>query len=185
MNHFLEIILGQLPEAIYFAIFMLFVKDLKEHRIKFIILSSIEYIMFMLIFPYSIYSHIGYFITTYCLLKVLYKERAQITDVFSLGIGSIILIGISALSYGIGYLCNKNYVLTIVLSRVLLFLFLITSREKLHKIQLMYKFLWNRHDERKTPIKSTTFRALNTCVFNIMFYTINLGMLFILFQNRG
>lgn len=174
---------GQIPEAIYFAIFMIFVKDLKTKRALFIILTTVEYLLVFLVLPYSIYSHIGYFILTYCILKILYRERSQIIDVFTLGIASIILIGISAVSYGIGYALNKNYTVTVCLSRILMFLFLFVSKERLHSIQLMYKHLWNRNDSRKTPIKSTTFRALNAVIFNCMFYGINLGMLFILLQN--
>lgn len=34
----LEIFLGQIPEAIYFALFMIFAKDLKEKRILYILL---------------------------------------------------------------------------------------------------------------------------------------------------
>ena len=34
----LEIFLGQIPEAIYFALFMMFAKDLKEKRILYILL---------------------------------------------------------------------------------------------------------------------------------------------------
>ena len=175
---------GQLPEAIYFALFMIFVKDLKERRILFITLTIIEYLLFLNVFKYNVYGHIGFFICTYCILKILYKERAQIIDVFSLCIASIILIGISAMSYGIGFICGRNFTLALVLNRITMFLFILVFNTRLHSIQLMYKKHWNRHDERKSKIKSTTFRAINACVFNVMFYGINLGLIFILLQNR-
>ena len=41
----LELMLGQIPEAIYFALFIILTKELKEKRILFIILMIIEYIL--------------------------------------------------------------------------------------------------------------------------------------------
>ena len=72
-----------------------------------------------------------------------------------------------------------------ILNRLLLILFLIIFHNKLYKIQKIYKRLWNRNDKNKNKIKSTTFRAINVVIFNIIFYIINLGMLFIIFQNGG
>ena len=50
----LEIFLGQIPEAIYFALFMIFAKDLKEKRILYILLMVIEYLLLKHFIKYNI-----------------------------------------------------------------------------------------------------------------------------------
>ena len=54
----LEIILGQIPEAVYFAVFMILVKELKEKRFLFIISMIIEYLLVLNVLPYSIWSYV-------------------------------------------------------------------------------------------------------------------------------
>ena len=50
----LEIILGQIPEAVYFAVFMILVKGLKEKRFLFTCLMILEYVFLKQIFVYTI-----------------------------------------------------------------------------------------------------------------------------------
>lgn len=72
-----QLLLGQIPEALYFAIFMIFVKQLKEKRILFTLITIIEYALLFNLFKDSYISHIIFFIFTYCLLKILYNESIQ------------------------------------------------------------------------------------------------------------
>ena len=41
----LELFLGQIPEAIFFSLFMIYTKRLKEKRILFTVLMTIEYLL--------------------------------------------------------------------------------------------------------------------------------------------
>lgn len=181
----LELFLGQIPEAIYFALFMIFAKNLKEKRILFTILMVIEYLILLKIFVYNIWFHVILFIMTFIILKVLYKEKAQITDVFTFGIAGIILITISFISYIIIWKTIAIYLYSVILNRILLILFLIIFNKKLYNIQKLYKKLWNRNDNTKKKMKTTTFRALNVVIFNFLFYIINLGMILTIFLNGG
>lgn len=176
----LELFLGQIPEAIFFALFMIFAKGLKEKRLLFTILMVIEYLLLKYSFTYSWLFHIGYVITTYLTLKVLYKEKSQIIDVFLLLIGYIILGITSIISW---LLFNFNMSLVAIFNRIIIFTFIFILNKKLYKIQNIYKFLWNRNDRIKKKIKSTTFRALNIVVFNISFVLINLCMLYAIYYN--
>lgn len=180
MNLF-EILIGQIPEAIYFALFIVFTKRLKEKRLLFIALMIIEYLLLKLSLPFSSYFQIGYTIMTFITLKVLYKERAQITDVFTFGIASLILILISIITF---ITLHQYTLIAAIFNRILMILFIIIFKNKLYKIQEMYKKLWNRNDKTKHKIKSTTFRCINVVLFNLMFYTINLGMVFAIFMRR-
>ena len=181
----LELLLGQIPEAIYFALFMIFTKELKTKRILYTIFMVLEYLLLKFFIEYNIWFQVAYTIIQFLILKLLYKEKAQITDIFTFTIASAVLILISFISYSVVWFTLNNYYIAVILCRVLLFVFLIMFYKKLYKIQKLYKILWNRNDKKKTKMKSATFRAVNVVVFNVIFYIINLGMAFMLIQNGG
>lgn len=180
----MELILGQIPEAIYFALFMIFTKELKEKRVIFSILMIIEYILLLNVFPFSTWSHVLYFIISYIIMKMLYKEKCQIIDVFTLGISSLLLIASSFITYMIIWFTIDNFVLAAIIQKLILFIVLFICKPYLPNIQKLYKYLWNRSNNKKI-VKSATFRASNVVVFNTMFVIINLGMLFMLTQVGG
>lgn len=169
----LETMLGQLPESIYFAIFLIATKRIKTKRILFLILMIIEYLLLKQLFEFNIWFQVSDCFMTFLTLKVLYREKAQVTDIFTFGIASIILIFSSMITY---LLFKPNMLLVAISNRLLLMLFLVITFNKLYKIQNLYKSLWNRNDSIKKKMKSTTFRSLNIVVFNLMYYIINLGM---------
>lgn len=173
----LELLLGQIPEAIYFALFMIFTKEIKEKRVIFIILMVIEYLLVMNTQMFSIWTHVIYVILTFLTLKLLYKEKALIIDIFTFGIASLVLIITSLFSGGITMF---DFELGVIMSRLLPFIIIIVFNRKLSKIQKIYKLLWNRNDKNKLKMKSATFRCLNIVIFNIMFYAINAGMIYAL-----
>ena len=72
-NKMLEVLLGQIPEAIYFALFMIFVKQLKEKSILFIILMIAEYLLLKVFIKYNMWFQILYTFMTFLILKLLYK----------------------------------------------------------------------------------------------------------------
>lgn len=181
----LELLLGQVPEAIYFALFMIFTKEIKSKRLLYVALMITEYLLLKYLIVYNIWFQITYTIAQFVILKILYKEKAQITDIFTFAVASAVLILISCMSYFIVWTTLNNYYIAVILCRILLFIFLAVFHKKLYKIQKLYKLLWNRSSKRSTKMKSTTFRAVNLVIFNIMFYIINLGMIFTLFIGRG
>lgn len=171
----LELLLGQIFEAIYFALFMIFAKRIKEKRLLFIILMIFEYLLWIYIFKYNFIFHIGFIFTTYIILKILYKEKSQITDIFIMLVAYLIMTMFSLILYSI---IKYNYYIALIINRTLMIMFFILFRKKLYKIQNLYKKLWNRNDKRKSKIKSTTFRAINLIIFNTIFYVLNLCMLY-------
>lgn len=177
----LELLLGQIPEAIYFALFMIFTKQLKEKRVLFVLLMIIEYLLLKSFIKYNIWFQIAYTAFAFLILKILYKEKVQITDVFTFSISSLILIVVSIISF---ILCNGEMILGSIINRTILIIFLIFFYKKLPRIQKLYKRLWNRNDKEKKKIKSATFRSLNVIMFNIMFYIINIGMIYAVYYNN-
>ena len=173
----IELVLGQVPEAVYFALFMILVKKLDNKRLLFTVLMIIEYIFLKCFLVYTVWFHVIYFILAYIIMKMLYKDQANITDIFTLGIASVILIIVSFISYILVYFTCKNMIIGAMLVRIITFGLLFMFKDKLSKINTLYKKLWNR-SKIKYKMKSTTFRALNLVIFNISFAIINLGILF-------
>lgn len=178
----LEILLGQVPEALYFAIFMILTKRLTTKRLLFTGLMIIEYILLLNVLPYSTWSHVLYFGISYLLLKLLYKEKCQITDIFTMGIASLYITLLGGITYFTLY--KLSYLIALIVNRLCLFLTLYVLRNKLYKIQNMYKKLWNRNDKIPKHIKSTTFRCINLVVFNVTFYLLNAIMIYCLLNRR-
>ena len=179
-----ELFVELIPEAIYFSLFMIFAKGIKEKRLLFIVLTCIEYILLLKAFPYSIYSKIGFFVITYIILKILYKEKSQITDVFILAIASFILI-ISCALFSIFFITGIfKYKYCTIANRIFIFMFLFIAGYRLNILQKVYKKYWNRNDKEKKKIKSLTFRNINIIFFNVMFFIINIGLTFAIYFNK-
>lgn len=177
----LQLLLGQIPEAIFFALFMIYAKGLKEKRFLFTLLMVVEYLLTKYSFQYNWMFHITYIINVFLTLKLLYKEKSQITDVFIFCISYIIIIVSSIISFIIASFTFKNMFIGNILCKILMFSFIFVLKDKLNSIQNLYKKLWNRNDKIKKRIKTTTFRALNVVAFNILFVIFNLGMIYALY----
>lgn len=176
----LEILLGQLPEALYFAIFMIFAKGLKEKRLQYIAIMIFEYLALKHFIHYNIWFQVAYTFMTYLSLKILYKEKAQIVDIVTFTIASIILIISSAICF---FACFQNVIVASIVNRVILFVLLFAYGEKLSIIRDFYRKFWNRHNDNG-KIKSVTVRCITVVIFNIMFYIINIGMMFAIIYNK-
>lgn len=181
-----NLLVGQIPEAIYFSLFMIYTKRLKEKRLLYITLMIVEYVLLIQIFPYNIWFQVLYTFISFLILKMIYKEKSQVIDIFIFSIASIIMMTISASIYFIAYFTYKNIFICVTLQKILLFAFIFTFKDRLYNIQKLYKKIWNRKFDKTYKIKTTTFRAINVVVFNFMFFVINFGMLLcILIKNGG
>lgn len=140
----------------------------------------VEYVLLLNTFPYDWHFHISLTIIVFLTLKVLYKEKSQVTDIFILLIAYIVLGITSAICFVI---CHKEVVIATILNRVIIFGLLFHFRNKLYNIQKLYKKFWNRSDEPKA-IKSTTFRSLNIVIFNLIFVLLNTCMIYALYLRK-
>ena len=172
---FAQLVLGQIPEAIYFALFLIFAKNLKEKRILFIFTMVFEYLLIKYAIHFNTWFQVLYTFLTYLTLKVFYKEKAKITDFVTFTIASILLILTSAICYAISL---GNVVVATIINRIMIFVLLYVFRNKINKIENIYQKFWNRHNNAKA-IKSVTFRSAFVVIFNVMFYIINIGMIIV------
>lgn len=177
MEEILLIFFEKILEAIYFSLFLIIGKNLKKKRLLFVLIMIFEYLMLKSIIRYNVLFQFIYTFMAYLILKVLYKEKAQITDIFLFTFSSIFLIFSSAICYIIIYYLTKNYYLILIVNRFLIFLFLFIFKENIREKYVEFYSLWNKHNN-PNKIKSLTIRNISIIIFNLMFWLINLGMVF-------
>lgn len=175
-NTLINFAFGILPEALYFTLFLIFTKELKEKRFLFFIMMLAEYFILSCIIKYNIWLQLTYTFMVFVILKILYKEKAIITDIFAFAFSSIILIAVSILSYMAVYFTIGNYIVAYIIQRVILFVVLFLLKNKLNGWYRKFNSLWNRRPNAK--IRSLTVRNISVIIFNLMFYFINIGMIY-------
>ena len=169
MYYLVSILLGMIPEVLYFTLFLIYTKGLKEKKIRLCLLIAIAYFLCLMINRFKLVYYIGFLFLIYLILKLLYKKKAQITDIFIINL-SFIYIGL------ISYICSlfvkedySNYYLLCIIDKILLFVPFI-FRNKFNIWYKKYYSLWNRNDSIKRPIKSITLRNLSLIGLNMFIF---------------
>lgn len=179
MKEFLYQVLVQIPEPVYFSLFLIIGKNIKEKRLLLTGIMLIEYLLITHIIYFDVWLQIIYTFMSFVNLKVLYKEKAQVTDIFLFAAASLILIITSASCYGLIYITIKQYIWVLIINRILIFAILYFGKNKIRNTYKKFCSLWNRHNNPK-KIRSLTLRNISIIIFNLMFWFINLGMIFFL-----
>lgn len=179
MYYIISILLGLLPEVLYFTMFLVYTKNLKEKKIKLFLLISIAYFLCLLIQKYKTLYYILFVVLVYLILKLLYKEKSQIIDIFAFSISTIYLTLLACICAIILKNDYSNYFLYYSLyfiSRVLLFGIFI-FKNKFNIIYKKYCNLWNRNDNIKRPIKSITLRNVSLIMINVSIFILNIAII--------
>lgn len=171
--------LAQLPEPIYFSLFLIIGKNIKEKRLLLISIMAIQYLLLVRIFPYNVWFQLIYTFISFVDLKILYKEKSQVTDIFLFAVASIILVLISLLTYSTAMVTYKNYYISLIINRFLLFGLMFCAKNTINRLYVEFCSLWNRH-KKPNKIKSLTIRNISIIIFNLMFWLINLCMIIFL-----
>lgn len=175
MNEIIYIVLEKVLEAVYFSLFLIIGKNIKEKRLLLICIMIFEYLMLTNFIEFNVWFQLIYTFMSFINLKVLYKDKAQITDIFLFTVSSICLIIISVISYAIIYFTLNEYFIALLLNRLLMFLLLLFGRKTINNKYKEFCSLWNRHNN-PTKIRSLTLRNISIITFNLMFWLINIGM---------
>lgn len=159
INFVVSLFLGMFPEVLYFTLFLVFTKDIKQNRIKLFLLLALGYIVLIMLCRYQIMFYLAYIVYSYLILRKFYNGKIIDLFVYSLAFCYISLISL------ILCLFLDNYIVAYVLDRVLLFIPFVFHRQ-LRNLYLSYKYLWDRHKDNK--IKSITIRNSSLVMINIM-----------------
>lgn len=174
----LSILLGLLPDVLYFTLFLIFSKNIKEKRIRLFLLVSIIYLICIMISQYQILYYAGFVFFTYFALKLLYKSKALIIDIFIIGIAYMYLALNSYICFQFVSNDFSNYYLIAIINKIILFIPFI-FKNKFNLLYNKYKSLWNRNDKIKRPIKSITLRNISLICLNVFIFIANLILIYI------
>lgn len=166
--------IGAMLQPIYFSLFLIFTKNIKNKRILFITIMIFEHLLlkFVCNLNYNINFELTYTIITYFVLKLIYKEKTRITDVITFII-SIAILGVFNVSSL--FILGVN-VKTVIISNILAILFICLLKRKLNKIEIFYNKFWNRHNDKKM-LKSVTIRGLSVTLTIIIFVLLHIWMI--------
>jgi hypothetical protein len=173
VNFVTNFILGLLPEIIYFTLFLIYTKKYKYNKFKLFVLLLIGYTLFEIIFPDNIYFQICFTLYVPLVLKLLYKDKFHISDIFIFVYASIILIIITCITAPISII-SDNYWIGYIFDRIIMFGFLYLFRKKLNKVYKWIISQWNRNYEHPNKIKAITIRQICVISLNIMIFVLYL-----------
>lgn len=174
MIYFLvSILLGAIPDVLYYYLYITKIKEVKTKRIILFILILCIYLVFNLFIAYNFYFYILYDILIYFLLKFICKS--EIVDLFIIIFMDFYMLLISFIFISL----INNYYLAYVIYRIFLFFPLIFNKS-LKNIYTKYKKFWNRNDDIKKPIKSLTLRNLSLVILNLLIVLGYFSLLYIL-----
>lgn len=163
-----SILMGLIPEALFFSIFIIGAKGLKkgENRIALVILFILVFILAGVLFAYNIWLYVILTVLLYLIMKFLI-DSAEFIDLFLLTIPYIIISIVGYICYGIEILLPNTSVVDygmVLINRILLFITLSALYPHLHKWYNSYKKVWNVHKGNK--IKSITVRNISILICN-------------------
>lgn len=168
----ISLLLGMIPDVLYFMLFIIYAKNIKEHKLKLFIMLVIGYILLIMICRYQYIFYIAFVLYIYLIIKWLYKS--QINDLFIIILAFMYL---TIISY-IFYVLIHDYTIYYIVDRILLFLPLIVFKNKIKNVYLSYSKMWNRNDKNK--IKSLTIRNSALFLMNTTILITFLVLLYIL-----
>lgn len=165
-----SILLGILPEALFYTFFIDCCKEIKGIRFKLFIVILIEYIFLSITFKYSAWTYVLLMIMIYLNLVVLNKQNVkEIIDLFIILVAYIYLCIVSIICFSFVSQDFSNYYIILFINRGMLLIPMI-FRKKINIIYKKYKSLWNINKEINAPIKSLTIRNISLVLLNMFIF---------------
>lgn len=168
----LSILLGLIPEALFFAIFVIGAKKMAraDGCVPLVLLFIFAFVTLGTILAHSIWVYVVLTVIMYLIMKAV-SDKVEFIDLFLLTIPYIILAILGFVCFGIeSLLCmmvHNNFdilVIMTLINRALLFITLSALYPHLHKWYNAYKKVWNVHEDNK--IKSITVRNISILACN-------------------
>ena len=161
---FLSLILGILPQALYFVLFLTSIKEIKTKRILFLLLTFFIIAVTVMIIKFNLYLYLLIIPSLYIVMKLLYKKKTQIIDIFIIAIAYGYL---SILSYICSFMIKENmnlYWIAYIINNALLFVVILFKKPTI-KLYRKYIQIWNRNP--KNRIRSISVRNVSLISLNV------------------
>lgn len=169
LNFIISILLGMLPDVMYYYLYIKGIKSIKNKKTLFFILLLVGFILTNIF--YNLYTYLLYDVIIFLIIKKLYNS--QTNDIFLVIFIELYMILLSIICF---FLIH-NYIIAFFAYRVLMFVPLLFIK----KIKLMYKnytMLWNRHNI-PNKIKSITLRNISLIVLNVLIVLMYIILIYI------
>ena len=167
------ILLVLIPEAIYFALFMILIKGIDKNRIIFTILTTLAYLMLGRLFYYDLKFQFSYIFAFYLIMKIMYKGT-KVTDVFLIILFYMIVIIISSITYIFSYNLSNNIWVANFVVKFIMYITMFLSYKRIIHYYKLYCNNWNRKPNLK--IKSLTVRNISLTVFYLTLIIISIWL---------
>ena len=176
-NIVINVVVGAIPEILYFYFYFVSVFKLKQKRIFLLLYITLVYIICIIIKKYQVIYYVLFVVLLFIGLRIFNKKNTHISDIFIIGFSFIYLGIVYTISYVISNGDYSRYYISLLLSRILLFL-PFAFNNKLHKLYKKYQLLWDKPKEKeKRKLKSITLRNLCLVIsFSFIFILYILGM---------
>lgn len=157
-NFILSIVLGMLPDIMYYYLYIKNIKNINTKKILFFTLLLVGFIATNIY--YNLYTYLLFDVIIFLIIKKLYNSQAN--DIFLVIFIELYMILLSIMCFFL----IENYIIAFIFYRVLMFIPLLFKNE----IKLLYKnytMLWNRHNI-PNKIKSITLRNISLVGLNVL-----------------
>lgn len=168
-NLIMDILLGMLPEILYFTLFLIYIKKIKDKKIKLFLGITIIYIICIMIIRYRLLFYFGFLFLVYGYLKILYKDKVEIIDISVFSFSTLYLTIVSAIPY---IFIRENFWNSYILARILLFTPFI-FKNKFNYMYNKYRKIWNRNKNKQKGIKSISVRNISIIILAILITAIS------------
>lgn len=163
--YIISISLGLIPEVAYFTLFFIKLKEIKNKRFLLSICMIINYLILIMLNNYVLINYIIFTTLFFIILKLLYKEKVNIVDLFFIVYSEIYLSLISYVCFRFVKEDFSNYYFMLVVNKILLIVpFLFFKHIKIFYNK--YCKFWNRNNNEHRPIKSITLRNISLIILN-------------------
>ncbi len=172
----LEILFGMIPEVLFFSIFLIKIKEIKEKRIIFTLMMVVFYIFFSYLFYMNYRFQISMLIFPIFIMKML-KIKTNIIDVFLINLGMYIALFVTIPLLLIS-LFVKDFIFLTFINKIICVYVTIKFEKKLKYIRNFITQNWNRNDKRKKKILSLTLRNICCISLNVLMFLGNLILIY-------
>lgn len=172
----MSLLFGIVPEAIYFTFYLCKMKNLKNKKLLLFVAIGVLIILATMLSNYNLYLYLLLILGIYAVIKLLYKRKVQIIDIFVIDCLYAYLMIVSFVSF---YVFKNNvemYWYAYVLDRILLFIPTVVAK-KLKMLYNLYCKLWNRNERNK--LRSISVRNTSLILMNVFIFIINAFLIYI------
>lgn len=177
---FISILLGMLPECLFYTFFWITLKKINSKKKIFFILIFFIYFILITIERFEALYYFLFGLLIYIVLTILYREKTNFLDifVFYLACAYVFFISCACMAF------IPKYEIALIVNRMLLFMPFIFKRQMV-QIYQKYMYIWNKETNFSEKIKSITLRVVTILLFTMFIIISSMVCLYIINLKGG